>query len=224
MKKAITFFFLAFLAIVFAPNSAFASSGNTVGYVRVLHASPDAPSVDVYVNDKKVLSNVPFGANSEYLALNKGTYNVKVTPAGTKVPVVINQDIHVQRGKYYTVAATGNLSSISATVLRDKNKLTKKDDFARVRFVHFSPDAPRVDIATADGKVIFSDVGFGERNKYKSLPSGTYNLQVRLAGTNTVVLNVPGVTISEGKSYSIFALGRATGSPNLFAKVVLDRE
>ena len=48
--------------------------------VRVLHASPDAPAVDVYLDDAIVdaLTNVPFGTLSDYLTIPAGSYNIKV--------------------------------------------------------------------------------------------------------------------------------------------------
>lgn len=223
MRKYFTIFFgvlIALIAVSQSPTKAY----ETNGFVRVLHASPDAPAVDVYVNDSKVLSNVPFGTNSDYLPLPKGQYNIKVTPAGVSTPVVIDTSVHVSRGRYYTIAATGRLSEIEATALRDRNRLPVRDDSSRVRFVHFSPDAPAVDITTTDGKAIFRHVRFGDRNMYKRVPAGTYDLQVRLAGTNTVVLNLPGVKFEDGKTYSVFALGLAGGQPTLSAKVVVDNQ
>ncbi|HMP39397.1 MAG TPA: DUF4397 domain-containing protein, partial [Roseiflexaceae bacterium] len=49
----------ALIALALIP-SAFAQSGNAM--VRVVHASPDAPAVDVWINGSKVdaLTNVPF--------------------------------------------------------------------------------------------------------------------------------------------------------------------
>ena len=53
--------------------------------VRVLHASPDAPSVDIYLDDAVVdaLTNVPFGTISDYLPIPAGDHNVKVYATGT---------------------------------------------------------------------------------------------------------------------------------------------
>ena len=41
--------------------------------VRVVHASPDAPSVDVLVDDAQVLSSVPYLGSSSYLEVPAGT-------------------------------------------------------------------------------------------------------------------------------------------------------
>ena len=56
--------------------------------VRVLHASPDAPAVDVYLDGSKVsaLTNVPFGAISDYLAIPAGSHKVayQIGPAASQ--------------------------------------------------------------------------------------------------------------------------------------------
>ena len=50
--------------------------------LRVIHASPDAPNVDVFVGGNRVLANVPFRAASEYLTVPVGGYGVEVRVAG----------------------------------------------------------------------------------------------------------------------------------------------
>ena len=48
--------------------------------VNTVHASPDAPNVDVYVNGARVLEDVAFRDISDYLALLEGEYTVQIVP------------------------------------------------------------------------------------------------------------------------------------------------
>ncbi|MCL9814370.1 DUF4397 domain-containing protein [Natranaeroarchaeum aerophilus] len=48
--------------------------------VNTVHASPDAPEVDVYVNGARVLESVAFRDISDYLVLLEGEYQVQVVP------------------------------------------------------------------------------------------------------------------------------------------------
>ncbi len=177
--------------------------------VRVLHASPDAPAVDVYLNDTKVdaLTNVPFGIISDYLDIPAGTQNVKVYATGTMENPVINADLTLEAGKMYTVAATNEVAKIEAQVLVDAPNPTA--DKAQVRVIHFSADAPAVDIAPKGGDPIISALEYPKATDYLALDGGTYDLEVRLAGTTTVALDLPGVAIENGKAYSVFAIGSA---------------
>jgi Domain of unknown function (DUF4397) len=176
--------------------------------VRVVHASPDAPNVDVLVNNGIAFSNLPFTGATSYASLAAGNYNFKVVPAGLSGPVVINADAMLMNNVDYTVAAVNTLSKIEPLILVDNNTLIS--DKARVRFVHASPDAPAVDIALKGGGVLFGNVSFKGVGDYLAVGGGTYDFEVRLAGTSTVVLDVPGVALSNNTVYTVWAMGQVT--------------
>jgi hypothetical protein len=192
--------------------------------VRVVHASPDAPAVDVWVNDSiTAFSGAPFKGITQYATLDPATYNVKVVPAGAMEPVVIEADLELAGGTDYTVVAVGLLADIEPLVLVDNNSLPAAGK-AHVRFVHASPDAPAVDIAVQGGPVLFSNVAFKGVGDYLPVDVGTYDLEVRLAGTETVALSVPGLALADQTVYTVFAMGLAGGEPALAAVPSVDAE
>lgn len=192
--------------------------------VRVVHASPDAPAVDVWVNDSiTAFSNAPFKGIADYAQLDAGTYNVKVVPTGATEPVVIEANLDLAVDTDYTVVAVGQLADIEPLVLVDNNSMPAAGK-AHVRFVHASPDAPAVDIAVKDGPVLFSNVPFKGVGDYLPVDAGTYDLEARLAGTDTVALSVPGVALADQTVYTIFAMGLAGGEPALQAVPSVDAE
>jgi hypothetical protein len=188
--------------------------------VRVVHASPDAPSVDVLVNDGAAFTNAPFKGITDYAALDTGAYNVKVVPTGATTPVVIEADLTLE-AQDYTVVAVGLLENIEPLVLVDNNGAPAAGK-AHVRFVHASPNAPAVDIAVKGGPVLFSNVAFKEVGDYLPVDAGTYDLEVRVAGTEDVALDVPGLALSDGTVYTVFAMGLAGGEPALEAVPSVD--
>jgi len=195
--------------------------GQDEARIRVAHASPDAPAVDILVNDGKAFGDVAFKDITEYAMLTAGTYNVKVVPAGATEPVVIEADLELEADMSYTVAAIGMLAEIQPLVLQDDISVPAAGT-AHVRFVHASPDAPPVDIALKDGDVLFSAVGFGEASEYVPADADTHDLEVRLAGTTTVVLEIPGVALEAGTVYTVFAMGLVAGDPPVGAVTVVD--
>ena len=180
--------------------------------VRVLHASPDAPAVDVYLDDTIVgaLTNVPFGTISGYLEIPAGDHDVKVYATGSTTDPVIDADVTVASGAKYTIAATNAVASITAQVLQDKP--SPDCDSASVRVVHFTADAPAVDVATAGSApadAVVKNLEYPNATGYVALPAGSYDLQVRLAGTTTVALELPDVAVEACNAYSVFAIGSA---------------
>jgi hypothetical protein len=213
---------IAALVLVLATFGTAFADGH-MARVRVVHASPDAPAVDVWVNDTIVaFSNAPFTGITDYAELEEGTYNVKVVPTGATEPVVIEADLDLMAGTDYTVVAVNTLDMIEPIVLVDNNS-TPAAGKAHVRFVHASPDAPSVDIAVADGgPVLFGNVAFKEVGDYLPVDAGTYDLEVRLAGTMDVVLTVPGLSLADQTVYTVFAMGLAGGEPTLSAVPSVD--
>ncbi|HET7726443.1 MAG TPA: DUF4397 domain-containing protein [Candidatus Limnocylindrales bacterium] len=188
------------------------ASASNHAMVRVLHASPDAPAVDVYLDDTPVqaLTNVPFGTVSGYLEVPAGAHNVKVYATGDTTTPVIDADVTLAAGAMYTVAATNALASIEAQVIVDAPAASC--DGAQVRVVHLSADAPAVDVATAGAApadAVVKSLEYPDPTGYLTLPAGSYDLDVRLAGTTTVALAIPDVALAACTSYSVFAVGSA---------------
>jgi LPXTG-motif cell wall-anchored protein len=69
---------------------------------------------------------------------------------------------------------------------------------------------------------LFANVPFKGTGDYLPVDAGTYDLEARLAGSDTVALSVPGVALDEGNVYTIFAMGLAGGEPALMAVPSVD--
>ena len=190
---------------------------NNSSLVRVFHAAPQAPNVDVYVNDQMVFSNLAFGDFTRYVYLDEGEYNVSVYLAGQKDRPVINQMVDVPSQQIFTIAATGNLDNLGLLVIPDKVSKSPSQNYSSVRVIHLSPNAPGVDILV-DGDTLFEDISFGEGTDYVDLNPGTYNVNVVLNTDKSVVLPLK-VTLNPDKIYTIYIIGNP---PTLQAVQVLD--
>lgn len=174
--------------------------------VRMAHLSPDAPAVDVLVNGQKAITGLAFKQITPYIPLPAAKVRVQVVPSGADAPVVIDAELDLKEGVYYTVAATGFLAQIRPQVYTDTLAgFFPRAGYARIRVVHASPDAPAVDVAVKGGPVLFAGLPFPRASTYLSVPAGAYDLEVRAAGTSTVALALPGVTLESGKMYTVFA-------------------
>jgi hypothetical protein len=190
-------------------------------YIRILHASPDAPGVDVYANNNLVARNLTYKSFTEYTEIVPGQYNIKVFPAGSTSNPVIDTNITVPPNSIFTVAAVGTLSAISLQPISEPI-LAIPPGKLYVRFAHLSPDAPNVDITLADGTILFRNVGFRGVADYIPVNQGTYTIYVKLTGTDKTVLYVPNIRLTAGRFYTIYAVGLASGSPPLQVLIPLD--
>lgn len=190
-------------------------------YVRIFHASPDAPPVDVYVNNRPVASNLRYRSFTEYVPLAPGVYNVKVLPAGNTENPVINTNINVPANTILTVAAINKLQDISLYAIED-TPMPVPVDKVYLRFGHLSPNAPSVDLRLQDGRNLFEDVEYKEVTDYKLIDPGQYTIDLYAAGTENRVLHVPNINLQPNRFYTVYAIGLAGETPPLQVVIPLD--
>ncbi|WP_226683056.1 DUF4397 domain-containing protein [Sutcliffiella horikoshii] len=174
--------------------------------VRILHASPDAPAVDVYVDGNVAVEGAKFKDATDYLMLPAGPHKVEIFPAGKKDQPVIAQQLEVEGGKAYTVAAVNKLANLEMIAVEDTRKAPKGKAFTRVG--HLSPDAPQVDVGVIKGDTVFSELSFKDISVYQELEPGTYDLEIRTPDKKQV-LDLSGTKLEKDTVYSVFAVNTA---------------
>ncbi len=83
--------------------------------IRVLHASPDAPAVDVVAGETgdALFENVAFG-ESGYTEVPEGEYTLVIYPAGDRETSVFEVDVSLAGGTVYSAFAIGYLEPENA--------------------------------------------------------------------------------------------------------------
>lgn len=196
------------------PAAAAARDNNA--FVRVVHASPSAGMVDVFVDGAKLLSNFTFGTVTNYVTVPAGSHEIKVAPAGKgSGAAVITQTVSVNAGMAYTVAAIGTTASgFSLAAFGDNNLLS--GSMVKVRVYHLSPDAGPVDVA-AGGNTVISGLTNQKASDYLTIPAGSYTFTVTATDSGA---KVPvQASLTGGMVYSVFAVGLLKGNPALAFKL-----
>ena len=197
--------------------------------VRVVHNSPDAPAVDVVVNDDfgaPVVPGLEFTEFTPFLTVPAASYNFKVAASANQSIVPIDFDADLEAGVAYTVIANGFLSdtpAIGELVLVDDNR--RVATAAKLRLVHGSPSTGLVDIyllapgvlpGDAGSTPAFADVPFGAETGFVQVPAGTYDVYVTPANdTATLAIEAQGVAVEAAGIYTAIARDNTGGGAPL---------
>ncbi|WP_380676967.1 DUF4397 domain-containing protein [Salinigranum sp. GCM10025319] len=190
--------------------------------VRVVHASPDAPAVDITAGGDALFDGVAYG-ESGYVEVPAGTYtlNVRGDTESNDGESVASFDVELVGGTVYTIFAAGYLSpddepagtAFGPIAAVDAGaggggivqNMGGMDGDVALRVAHLSPDAPNVDVLV-DGSAVLEDVPFGAVSDYLSLSAGSYQVTVQAAGDPSTVVFDQSLDLQPG-AYTAAAIG-----------------
>jgi hypothetical protein len=161
-------------------------------YVRVLHASPDAPNVDVLVDGAAALENVAYQQGSGYLKVDAGARAISIRVNGTET-IALAQDLTLAANGYYSVIAQNNVASLELEVLDDTTK--KNNGSTDLTVVHSSTTAGSVDVyVSADGADLpatatVPNVPFDNNAALSDIATADYQVRITAAGSSDIVYN-----------------------------------
>jgi hypothetical protein len=192
-----------------------------IAMLRAVHASPDAPAVDVYAEGILVplFSALAYGDASLYAEIPVGVYNLQLraSPSTEADPIAFETGpVAITADQKITAVASGFLASMDEA---DKFRiLPLVEEFgtpqsALVRVVHVGPDAPSVDLDVGDdGTVDYSDLArFADTGAEGiSLPSGeALQIGIKVAGGDRVTaFTTP--ALPDGEEIFVIATGTLT--------------
>jgi len=196
-----------------AMQAADGPSTQETSYLRVVHASADAPAVDVALDNETVVSGIELGEASDYLEVAAGEYRLTITAAESG-DTVYDANVSIEPRSVTTIAASGEVSenasqSFAPLFIRD-DALQPAEGEAAVAVAHLSPDAPAVDVTVEGSDTVIADnVSYAGVSDYMTVPAGEYTLEIRAAtedNDGSVVATVD-VSLEDGSAYTAYAVG-----------------
>lgn len=185
--------------------------------VYALHASPDAPAVDVReaTSDGLLIGGLGHGAIGG-VQVSPGDYTLDFYPAGSPAgtPVTSARVTGLAAGQRYLAVATGFLTPVGAEpgfrVIAAPDQLAIDPTRARLGAIHASPDAPTVDVATATGNTmsqpaLIEDLDFGEvvAGEGLAVPPAALRLGVAPANATTAVATFAVTTTAGLRGFAV---------------------
>jgi hypothetical protein len=189
-----------------------AASGDD-GMVRMMHLSPDTPTVDAYIDSvstpgtQVVLPAVTYGDVSPYQSVPAGTYTVSARNAGADPasPPALATTITVEAGRAVTIAGVGAFADLTFAVLDDDLTLPPAGQ-ARARVVNGAATASPVDLSLAGAAPLATALPFGGHTGYVDVPGGAGTLTVAAPGAPAdMPVDLP-VDLAAGSVYTVVVL------------------
>jgi hypothetical protein len=198
--------------------------------VFALHASPDAPAVDIYAGAAKLVSNLAFGGLSGAVQVPPASYELDFKAAGSSATAATLSTPALAAGERYLAVASGFLSDEpSFRLLPFGESFAEPGAGARVRVVHASPDAPAVDVGTVDNNVLtpvpdFTNLAFEASSSAAgtALPAGTLPIGIAVTGQTTPVVTFDVTTSTGLKAFAVAAGALDDTKGEAFRLVIVD--
>lgn len=183
--------------------------------IRVVHASPDAPNVDVTLNNaaEPQIADLAFGDFAGYLNVPAGDYTADVAVAGGSPIVFDDVPLTLEAATSYSVYAVGEVANINLQVLTEARRPIATA--AQLQIVHASPSAGNVDVyltATDDissADPVFTDIPFDAQALASTgsvqVAPGEYFATVTATGTKDAAIGPVALTLDALGIYTIVA-------------------
>jgi hypothetical protein len=188
-------------------------SSRSSSQVRIIVASPNAPSVDIYQNSSAMAYNLGFGTLTSYVPVNPGTYTTTATQTGSR-QMLSSSKATYDTGAQYTVLIGNTAGSLQQLTLKDQSQPAPAGQIS-LRFIDQATRIPGQDIyMLPPGQKltavtpIYTNITFGANTSYLNIPTGVYTLVMVPTGTipatDTIATYTgPQVTYTEGSATTI---------------------
>lgn len=219
---------MAVLAAVALAACSDSGDDDGTAQLRVGNLSPDALVVDIYVDDELVAEGVGYFEGTGYFEVPSGLSEITVTVADDPGTILLDDDVTLNEGTYYTVAAADFVDDMRLIVLTDDNTPPSSGDF-QLRAVNASPSAGPVDVYITtpglpldEATPVVQGLVFGSASPYIEAVAGTYQVQVTTANTTVVKANLGNVVFGAGQIRTLLIGDLEGGGAEEFYWALLD--
>lgn len=202
--------------------------------LRALHASPDAPAVNIWVNGAPALTGVDYTQGSGFVPVVEEN-NVQVeaiVPGGNLI--VINENYTLDYNTETTVIAVDDVAEgVDPLVITNASDSRITDGYFRAQVVHAAQGAPEVDVfvtafgADLTGEAPINGVGtaifFEDVTPQLEVPEGDYQIRITLDDQPLVEVYDSGeISLAAGADLMIVAVDNVGPGDSAVQLIVLD--
>lgn len=189
--------------------------GNSTSMLRLVNGVSTSTTADVIAaqaNDPQI-TEIGFQLASTYKEVPAGNdIQVKAKATGAPAPIYADVVQNLTKDAKYTLLIGDNNDEFGNKFLTDN--ATLKEGMTQVRFVHWSPATPKVDVLalTPNGPLpVISGAAYGDVKDYFEVPAGTYKFAVAAAGSTDPLVTFNPVDLPGNAALTVIAFGNADG-------------
>lgn len=176
----------AWLVVVLAGTPPATTSAQTVllpeqTLARVVLASPDAPPIDIYIDDRLLVGAAVSGSVTDYLPVETGERKIQVVPAGGDLlrQALVSVDIQFDPDVFHLLTIQNYLNGITVTAYPLDGSTFGSQGYARLRLIHLVPDANGLSLLTSDGDDVFNSILPLTASRYTDIQAGGHAVSIR---------------------------------------------
>jgi hypothetical protein len=186
--------------------------------MRITHASPDAPKVNVYVDGALALEGVDYKQSSGIITRAAGAVEIEVRGLladGSETSVIGPAQLELAENTRTDVVAINTLAAIEPTLITDDD--TAAVSGVEVRVLHAAPAVANVDIYVTGPDDDIASVtpvkaGFGDAAGPLALePETNYRVRITPENSATVVYDSGTLSFPAGTDLLLVAVENTTG-------------
>jgi hypothetical protein len=189
--------------------------------VQVIHNSPGAPAVDVWINGSTVAGGVVFRKASGFLQVDPTIpTTVQIAVTGSDPYNIVSTDIiTLTSGISYRAIATGVVGSSVVgqefDVTYHEATTTTSGGNTGLDIYHSSPDAPTVGVVARGVATLVNAFSFKDAATHVSVPSSNYVLDIRAGSASGSLVTSFSAPLAgfAGKNIAVLASGLLNGTP-----------
>lgn len=162
--------------------------------VRIIHASADAPPVNIKLDSATAVSNLDYADSTGFVSITSGIKDVAVEAIvpGGNLDVITVDDFNFGENQRYTVVAIDDTANI-VELLAEESATTPAIDEVAISVLHAATSAGNVDVYVTAPGVDLNSVSANFTFDFKgqvdagALPAGSYQVRVTGNGSKTAV-------------------------------------
>jgi len=185
--------------------------------LRAVHLSPDAPAVDIAVNDAVAIPGVEYRQASQFLVVDEGSTDISVLVPALNNASALDATLNLEDDTKYTVIAADTVANglpLTPIVVTDDIEAPTSGN-ADITVIHGSTAAQAaaplgvdVYVTAPNGDLVdpvLSGITFKAVSSELSVPAGAYRVRITPTGTATVVYDSGELALEDGVEYIAIA-------------------